>query len=470
MRSYDVIIIGSGIGGTGVGALLAYKGLKILLLEKHAFIGGRCSSYKKEGFTVSSYVHAFSSSDKGALGEILRKIEMPDEIDWVQQSIAPLNFKGTEINIPVTSDIKKFLEVVKQMPIPPEELDDLLKVNMSMVSLSLKKLRALDNIDIRSWLSQYTSNKFIHTMMAFLSGASFVIPYYEASTSEYIRIIRNMITAGHGGYPRGDCIAIPQAYCRGIEKYKGTIRLDSGVQRILVENNEIIGVELINGEVIKAKIIISNAGIKNTVLNLIGEKHFDKNYVDYVKQLKYSWSAIVLKIALDKKITDKNAFIYFPTDNPTEYFRQIEKEGQIPESLFLWVVIPSNLDPSLAPPGKQLICCGSPLPYSKQEDWKKWLDQCYETLVNLIPDIPKHQLWIDTVTPTDIERMVGEQGAVIGIAQTTDQVGEKRPPIKSPLKGLYFVGAEAGGWGIGTELAANSALECAKIVLNELKM
>ncbi|MHA1651051.1 MAG: phytoene desaturase family protein [Candidatus Helarchaeota archaeon] len=468
MSDYDVIVIGGGIGGTGVGALLAYRGLKVLLLEKNSFIGGRCSSYKKDGFTVSSYIHAFSSSDKGALGEILRKIKMPDEIDWVQQSSALLNFKGIEFNLPISSDINKVLEIAKRMPIPQNELEKLLKLNMDMLSLSSKKVHALDELDLKSWLSQHTDNSFVHAMTAFLSAASFVIPYYEASTGEYIRILQNMVAAGQGGYPRGDCITIPQAYCKGIEKYGGAIKLNTEVKRIIIENDRVSGVELLDGKKNNSKIVISNVNIKNTVFDLVGQEFFENKYTKYLKDLKYSWSAIVLKIALKKKVTEHTAFIYFPTDNPVEYFQQLERR-KIPDEFFLWVVVPSNIDPNLAPHGKQLICCGTPLPYSKHEDWSPWVEQCYTTLINLMPEIPKHQLWQDIVTPSDIERVLGEEGAVIGIAQTIDQVGKNRPSIKSPLPGLYFVGAEAGGWGIGTELAAQSALECAKIVLKDLK-
>ena len=54
---------------------------------------------------------------------------------------------------------------------------------------------------------------------------------------------------------------------------------------------------------------------------------------------------------------------------------------------------------------------------------------------------------------------MGEDGAGIGIGQDAGQAGIDRPSIKTPIEGLYIVGAEAGGEGVGTELAANSAIE-----------
>ena len=73
-ESYDIIIIGSGIGGAAAGGMLAHAGYKTLVLEKNAFIGGRCTSYQKEGFTVDVGVHLFGVGDKGSLGDICRRI------------------------------------------------------------------------------------------------------------------------------------------------------------------------------------------------------------------------------------------------------------------------------------------------------------------------------------------------------------------------------------------------------------
>ena len=66
---------------------------------------------------------------------------------------------------------------------------------------------------------------------------------------------------------------------------------------------------------------------------------------------------------------------------------------------------------------------------------------------------------MEKVLPADAARTMGEDGAGIGIAQQAGQAGTSRPSVKTPLPGLYIVGAEAGGAGVGTELAVNSAIE-----------
>jgi phytoene dehydrogenase-like protein len=77
----DTVIVGGGIGGTAVGALLATAGQKVLLLEKNSIIGGRCASYERDGFIVDVGVHLFGLSGNGPLGEVCRRCGDPDAIE-----------------------------------------------------------------------------------------------------------------------------------------------------------------------------------------------------------------------------------------------------------------------------------------------------------------------------------------------------------------------------------------------------
>jgi phytoene dehydrogenase-like protein len=87
-----------------------------------------------------------------------------------------------------------------------------------------------------------------------------------------------------------------------------------------------------------------------------------------------------------------------------------------------------------------------------------------DTAEGLIPHLRKHILWTDVTTPAVIDRFAGENGAIVGIAQTTHQSGRNRPQINTPIKNLYLCGAEAGGWGIGVELAIGSARSLATLI------
>lgn len=78
----DVLILGAGIGGSALGALLACRGYKVRILERNAFVGGRCVSYRKEGFTIDVFVHMFGRCEKGPYGEILRRAGRTDTLRW----------------------------------------------------------------------------------------------------------------------------------------------------------------------------------------------------------------------------------------------------------------------------------------------------------------------------------------------------------------------------------------------------
>ena len=70
---YDVIIIGSGMGGLNAGCYLALEGKKVLILEKLGFIGGRCSSYEKDGYTIDYGIHAIAFGKDGPLNNPIKK-------------------------------------------------------------------------------------------------------------------------------------------------------------------------------------------------------------------------------------------------------------------------------------------------------------------------------------------------------------------------------------------------------------
>ncbi len=464
-KKYDVIVIGGGVGGTGVAELLSKKGLKVMLVEPIKYLGGRCSSYEKDGFKVPTYVHAFARVDRGPCQDLARQIG--ETIQWGRESTAVFMLKDREIHSNIAGGPAQ-LNVIREAGIPFSEVMKVgFRVTKDFVFNKKKWDKDLEELDVRSWLLKYTDNANIHALAACVSTASFVVPYWEAAMGEFVQIVKDIRKAGACGYPMGECGDIAETYVEAFKKFGGDFRQER-VSRIMVEDNCVKGVELKDGEKIEAPVVISNTGIKPTVLNLVGEDHFDGGYIDYVKELKHSWSGLVVKVALEQKITDMKACMYMPSDDPVDYYENV-KRGVLPDEMNIWVTAPANMSPSLAPPGKQLLCAGSPVPYIPGMDWKPWVERSFQTLEKLFPDIPKYTLWKDSVTPEQINKWVGKEGTVIGIAQCTGQVGKDRPSIESSIDGLYFVGSDVGKQAIGVELAAESAMRCANLVEREIK-
>ncbi len=83
-------------------------------------------------------------------------------------------------------------------------------------------------------------------------------------------------------------------------------------------------------------------------------------------------------------------------------------------------------------------------------------------LRRVVPGLDEHTVFVDRFSVDFIEKWIGKEfGPAVSTAQTPDQVGKKRPSVCSPIPGLYFAGCNAGARGVGTELAAASAMECA---------
>ncbi|MHA1270160.1 MAG: phytoene desaturase family protein [Candidatus Helarchaeota archaeon] len=493
MIDYDVIIIGSGIGGSATGAMLAYNGMKTLLLEKNNRIGGACSSYIKEGFTIDVACHFFSQSMKGRVGKILKRIGLAQknekgilESDYLKFR-APLypyiKFKGQSkyTQMGFTSQMGKKDKQIKAKSekegeggFDKEEQKEFMKVISSMLQMSRREVRKLAqrDIDVKSWANEITNNKKVHDFLAVMVGTFFTIPPKMASASEYIICLQETIFKNDTGYPIGGAIAIPNAFITGLKKYGGELKLNTPVEKIIVEDNVVKGVQ-VDGELITSKMVISNAGIKQTVLELVGEKYFTSDYVKKVKDLIPSYSSLAFKFALKRPIEEieDKSIIQLTQKRITELKGFIPEPGERkPKTPGYLVPVLSNMDPNLAPKGKQLIIIGTSAPGEIKSNWKKWLDAYLLDILEFYPQLDKDSYieFIDTTTPADIAKYLGkEKGPVEGTALTPLQSGRHRISSVLPIQGLYCVGDTAGvdTHGVGTQLAADSAIKLVDQIL-----
>lgn len=458
----SVIIVGGGVGGTAVGALLAHKGFQIQLFDKNSLIGGRCTTYQKEGFKIDVGVHLFGEGAKGPLQQITEMLGMPGAIQWVlsREPRPLLCYKGKKT---------VYSRMTMAQLLPPEETETVMKFFADCMSIRKKSIEELYYTDLQTYLNRYSQNPMFHAFISMICGQYFCIAPEVASTGEFIRSFRNVVSKQASAYPIGGCIAIPEAYVAGIQKYGGEVQLNTEIKRIIIEDDKATGIELQDGSTYFADVIISNADIKNTVTNLVGEKYFPKDYVKRVKKLTYAQHCLAIKVALDKKITDQKLIMHVHIDysDLDAYLEQLYK-GEIPDEISGMITVPSNYDPGLAPEGKQLIFSGTAISSDwRHYNWQKWGERCLESLQKVLPEIEGHVLWYNIDTPALVEKYAGEDGNIIGVGQTVDQVKDRRPSQGTPLKNLYIVGCEAGGWGIGAELAANSALELADLLIKE---
>ncbi|SHI90554.1 Phytoene dehydrogenase-related protein [Dethiosulfatibacter aminovorans DSM 17477] len=447
MNKFDSIIIGSGVGGLSTALLLANEGKKVLVLEKNELLGGRLTSYTRDGFTVDLGVHVISRSNKGPLGEVFDRVGLETGLEF--QKLRPVTSYNGKIFV-FPHDLKDMM--------PEEEFNALMKFMVDIREMTDEEVSSYDDISIDEFLKKYTDNDMASSCVFNMAQIYTCLSSWLVSAGEFMRCMRYEAAARASGYPIGGCGAITNAYVKAIESKGGEIKNNAKVDSIVIEDNRAVGVKV--GDIIyEADTVISNADIKATVFNLVGQDYFDSDYIKYVKDLEYSWTGPVVRVALDEKISDIKMLTQFGSLKQKEYYGNMEK-GIMPDELNLFLVCPSNFSPTVAPEGKQLINFATPIPLGLPKNIVDNLQEAMiKTVEKYIPDLREHILWMEYTTTNELCASLGEMGAGIGIGQRVGQVGKKRPSNKTSIDGLYLVGAEAGGSGVGIELAINSALE-----------
>ena len=121
-------------------------------------------------------------------------------------------------------------------------------------------------------------------------------------------------------------------------------------------------------------IFLLSIAIFGAAFKLVGKEYFEDDYVKKIESLKPSWSVYCLRMALDKKVIDFEAAFTIHTPDMEKYDRIVYDEQRVPDDMLPHIMItsPSNLDPSLAPEGKQLIIAIGGCLYEPKENWSKW--------------------------------------------------------------------------------------------------
>ncbi|MFX1338720.1 MAG: phytoene desaturase family protein [Promethearchaeota archaeon] len=491
----NVIVIGAGIGGLSCAALLSHGGYRVTVLEKNSYIGGACSSYEKQGYTLDRSVHLFSLGLNGPFGEILNRLGLKnlEFVKGINKSTA-MKFYQTEGYYPSDFNVNSMINAMKpstsegestgketenavmrrlkKIGVNTQTFKDLGKVMASILTMRKKKLAQLyeDGLTVTEYISQFTEDAFIHGLFAFILAGMFAISPKQASAGEFVHCFKTEMTTREGyQYPLGGgSQAVPNALAEGIRKYGGKLQTNSHVDSIAIKNDKVQGV-MVNNEMIKAPIVISNLSIRMTLLNLVGRDYFERNYLAKIESLKPSLSSMTFKLALKEPLIKDWGCVnlYHPTLDDWK-----GKYGPgAPKSNGFFGPIPSNIDPSLAPKGGQVAIFGTIVP-AKVSNWDKWQEVYYADLQEFFPEIEKKLNFLDVSFPKDFTKATGKPfGPVEGLALTPNQTGKNKPSSVVPIEGLYVVGDTAGtnAHGIGTQLAADSGIKCADMILGKIE-
>ena len=176
-KAYDVVVIGSGCGGAAAAALMSHLGLKTLLLEKNAYVGGKASTYEKEGFKLD-HGHIIMRCEKGPHGDVLRLAGCEDLIPRFSHcTFWPTMYSISGVPVKFVPNFwaqfltPGFLRQISGYGLTPLEFIQLVSFCLSVIFMPGPLIKALDYVDIHTFLDKYTGSKFTHAFF----GPGFIV-------------------------------------------------------------------------------------------------------------------------------------------------------------------------------------------------------------------------------------------------------------------------------------------------------
>ncbi len=484
-KNYDVVVIGTGMGGAAAGAIIAHHGLKTLILEKNPTPGGSCSFYRKQGFHMDTGAHNFIRGNKGPFGTVTQRLGMGTPIDF-RRAGNTLQVKGINMNVTVPENLifrgMAMPNMIWQLKINPVHYVSVLNVFHKIMLMSEREVERLDNVDIDTFLKQYCKDDKTRNIVAGALGVMIILPPWKASAGESIWNIQKLLKGMYVSYPKGGAVSIPRTFLEGAENNGAEIRMNAGVRRIIVKDGQVDHVILDNGQSVKTRMVISTTSAKDSILRLVGEEHVPEAYAKQIKAILPAFTAVQAKLALKKEVV-KSGLLFgaFPNNAPKnvlgEYVHKTIRNlynGKQGEYIPLYAPIPTSFDPDLAPPGCQIITAVAPAPtldVQLKDTEQSWIDGLMKALHDIIPDLKENIIFCDTWSVRATAEWVGKSdGSAISTGQVVGQTGKNRLPHQTPIKGLYLAGDCAGpARGVGTELACQSGIDCADLAAEDFR-
>lgn len=521
--SYDIIIIGAGHNGLVTAAYLARAGKRVLVLERRATLGGAAATEE----IFSGFKFDTGASEAGLLRpEIVADLDLPrhglefltspaavfapqpngdsltlwrDEQSTLAE-IARHSAKDAERFPAFLRLVKRLTEVLQRiMLLTPPNVAELKFEELLPWLNSGRKLRQLGKHDMMEFLrvlpmpvTEFLDEWFESEALKAVLGAAGVTGSMQgpqASGTAFVMLYHHL-GAANGGFKasvrvKGGMGSLAAALAGAAKKYGTEIRRAAEVVRIKVEDGRATGVVLAGGEEIAARAVVSNADPRRTFLDLVGAPRLGPTFVRRVRNIRLRGTTAKMNLALRglprfngmPKNEDclSGHVLICPSLEYLERAFDDAKYGRFSQKPCLDLVIPTLLDPGLAPAGRHILAVTMQYaPYRLREShWEKERDKLGDhfvaTLAEYAPSLPDLILHRQVLTPLDYEREYGlTEGGEFHGQMGLDQLLFMRPVAgygryRTPVGNLYLCGAGTHpGGGVTGAPGYNAAREILK--------
>lgn len=536
MQAYDVVIIGAGHNGLVCASYLLKAGYSVLLLEKRSVPGGAATTEEclpKEApgfkFNLCAIDHEFIH-----LGPVVEELELEKygleylECDPVVFCPHPdgkyfLGHKSLEKTCAEIArysdrDAKKYAEytdywqraisaMVPMFNAPPKSVIDIfgnysIKKFKDLFSVVGSPNKTLDFVrtmltSADDILNEWFDSEFLKAPLARLASELGAPP-----SQKTIAIGAIMMAMRHNpgmARPRGGTGALVQALVNLVKTKGGVILTDQHVKKILIDNGRAVGVQVADGTEYRAnKGVISNIDAKRVFLQLMDSSEVDDADPHLRERLErriVNNNETILKIdlAIDKPLCFEHhehkdeylsgSILIADSVSHVEQAHSKCTLGEIPDvNPSMYVVMPTALDPSMAPSGKHTVWIEFFAPYQiagaegtglngtgwTDELKNKVADRVVDKLADYSPNLKNSIIARRVESPAELgERLGAYKGNYYHIDMTLDQMIFFRPlpelaNYKTPIDGLFLTGA---GTHPGGSISGMPGRNCARVFL-----
>jgi phytoene dehydrogenase-like protein len=499
---YDAIVIGGGHNGLTAAAYLGKGGLRTLVLERRAVVGGAAVTEEfHPGYrnSIASYVlsllrpeiirdldlrrHGLSLIPFRAALDILsdgRTLLFTGEEMHDRAEVARFSNRDYEAMGALRERLQRVGAVVRdQLLREPLDLGGRLDAILPMLRLGggLRRLSPEDrhflvqmftlsaNDLMERWfeseaMRQVYAVHCVSSNFASLDAPGSAIPFFINVLGEFEG------RRGRWGLARGGMGAVTQAIASAAREHGAEIRTSAPVARILLRDGRAEGVRLESGEELRARVVLANTDPKRTFLTLVGREHLAPAFADGIDHLRMGHASLRLNLALnaapefaalsgaEAELARGSSITLLPDRATVERNYRLAREGRIPDDPYVAIVIPSALDDSLAPPGHHvmsLLCKYYPYHLADGQHWdalrESVADRILATVARHIPNLPRITVARQVLSPLDLERVFGlTEGDIFHGRHDLDQLFSLRPHPKAaryrtPVPGLYLCGS-----------------------------